>query len=166
MGLDDLGVAWPGLRTLAWGLGGGVAGFLLFPLCNLLTGGALMRSGGGDQMAAILKSPFALRFMTVVTAAVTEEVLFRGVGLAALAGLGAPLAVGLAVSLAAFVLAHFPGWRPAHLVYVAAAGALLTTIYALTHDLGAAMLAHFVIDGAALLLMPLAAGDWQARKGQ
>jgi len=87
----------------------------------------------------------ALHFQALsVSAGITEEVIFRGVLLAAFA-LVMPLWAAVILSLIAFTLPHaYQG--PAGLVRVAPTGAVLTAIVLLGGSLWPAILAHILID--------------------
>lgn len=79
-----------------------------------------------------------------VTAGITEEIVFRGVLIAAFA-LVMPLWAAVALSLAAFTLPHaYQG--PAGLVRVLPTGAVLTAIVLLGGSLWPAIIAHALID--------------------
>lgn len=87
----------------------------------------------------------ALHFQALsVTAGITEEIIFRGVLIAAFA-LVTPLWAAVMLSLIAFTLPHaYQG--PAGIARVAPAGAVLTAIVLLGGSLWPAILAHIAID--------------------
>ena len=101
--------------------------------------------GDREAFERIAALPFMQRLFIVVTAAVTEEVLYRGVAISVgTAMFGAQLPAA-AVATAGFTLAHFR-WRSTHLVQVLFAGAVLSACFVLTGDLWACILAHLVAD--------------------
>lgn len=104
---------------------------------------------------ALLRLPFWHRCFIVVTAAVTEEFLYRGYAV----GIGAHLLGGLwvagVISVAAFTLAHFR-WGLAHLIPVFISAVVFTVLFALTRNLWVCILAHAVVDGVGFLVMPIA----------
>jgi membrane protease YdiL (CAAX protease family) len=89
-----------------------------------------------------------------VTAAVTEEWLYRGFAIATLQELTGSLAVSASLPLVVFIVLHAPWYSRAHLLYVGIAGALLTGLFLARHDLLANILAHAVIDAVPLLVLP------------
>lgn len=102
---------------------------------------------------SITSLPLGYRSFLVLTAGVTEELLYRGVGV----GFGSVLfgnpALVAAVALLVFTLAH-RRWGRAHLLSVVYSGAVLTITFLSTQDLFACMLAHTLVDVAGLLVAP------------
>ncbi len=151
--LSALGLASPSGASGIWGLGG--AGAILVAMA--LTSAALRAFGlpfgdkaGFDQ---ILGLSFGYRLFIVITAAVQEEVLYRGGALTfGVDAFGSPYVAAM-VAVAAFTLAHFR-WRAAHLINVAISGTLLTALYLRTGDLFACMIAHFLVDAGGFLIAP------------
>lgn len=105
-----------------------------------------------ERFKAIAGLGLGHRVFLVVTAAVVEEFLYRGIAI----GLGAAwlgLLPAAALSVAAFTLAHFC-WGATHLVSVLWAAVVLTGLFVHTGSLAACVLVHAVVDGIALLAMP------------
>jgi membrane protease YdiL (CAAX protease family) len=104
----------------------------------------------------LLRLPFSHRCFVVVTAAVTEEVLFRGYAI----GVGQHLlgSVGLAcvLSIAAFTLGHLR-WGLAHLVTVFVSALVITLLFTFTQNLWACIVVHAILDGIGVLVMPVIA---------
>jgi membrane protease YdiL (CAAX protease family) len=139
-------------RTFAIGAAGAVAvmafagAVVVFglPLLHLQQNGEALK-----QMAAL---PYGLRFAIVLRAGIVEEILFRGYGIERLRELIGNKYVAGAITLAVFSLAHLSHWGLAQIVVAAAAGFVLTVLYIWRRDLGTNMVAHFLVDGAQLLL--------------
>lgn len=106
-----------------------------------------------DAFRELLARSLGYRLFLVATAAVTEEVLYRGLAI----GVGSqvlgsqPAAVGL--SLVMFVVAHFR-WGLAHMVSVLWAAVVLTALFLITGDLWACIAAHGAIDLMGLVIAP------------
>lgn len=96
---------------------------------------------------------FGYRIFLVVTAAVTEEVLYRGYAI----GIGQHLlgSVWLAyiASVVAFTLPHIR-WGIAHLLPVFITALVLTLLFAFTQNLWACIFAHAIVDAVGFLIMP------------
>jgi membrane protease YdiL (CAAX protease family) len=107
------------------------------------------------QYQALLSLPFGHRCFIVITAAVTEEVLYRAyaVGIGQL--LFASLWAACAVSVVAFTLAHFK-WGLAHLVPVFVSAVVFTLLFVFTRNLWVCILAHAIVDGVGFLAVPAA----------
>ena len=95
------------------------------------------------------------RSLLVLTAGVTEEIVFRGygigVGQTVIGGTGAAVCLSLLV----FVAAHFR-WGVSHLLSVLWAGTILSLLFALTNSLLACIVAHLTVDAVGILLAPWA----------
>ncbi len=107
------------------------------------------------QYQALLSLPFGHRCFIVLTAAVTEEVLYRAYAV----GIGqlvfGSLWVACAVSVVTFTLAHFK-WGLVHFVSVFVSAVVLTLLFVLTRNLWVCILAHAIIDGVGFLAVPAA----------
>lgn len=161
--LADIGWApvvqgWRGLA--AWGVAGLILAYCAWQLAEIVRSPRSRRSAR-KQISEIQMEDMRPRtkaeawgFQAVsVTAGVTEEIIFRGVAIAAFA-LVMPLWAAAALSLVVFTLAHaYQG--PAGLLRVAPTGALLTAIVLLGGSLWPAILAHAVIDMTAGLTFAL-----------
>jgi membrane protease YdiL (CAAX protease family) len=150
-----------GLKRPAWGtftaaLAGVVAVLAAWPALQVmqkLSGGTpTVQTGQFLRLAAL---PVGYRCFLVLTAGVTEEVLYRGYGIGVGAGVLGGAMPALAVSLAVFTVAHF-SWGPAHLVSVLWAGAVLSMLFVASGDLLACVAAHTVVDAVGLVFAPMA----------
>jgi membrane protease YdiL (CAAX protease family) len=101
--------------------------------------------------------PLAQRCFVVVTAAVTEELLYRGYAI----GIGQHLlgSVWLAcvLSVAVFTLAHLR-MGLANLVPVFACALAITLLFTVTNNLWSCIVVHAILDGIAVIVMPIVAG--------
>ena len=105
------------------------------------------------QLKNIFALPFSHRCFLVVTAAVVEEVLYRGYAI----GVGQHLLGGVwlacVVSVVAFTLAHLR-WGLSHLLPVFLSTLVLTLLFAFTQSLWACILAHAIVDAVGFLVVP------------
>jgi membrane protease YdiL (CAAX protease family) len=87
----------------------------------------------------------------VVTAAITEEILYRGYAIGIGRHLFGSLAMAIAASLGAFVISHFR-WGASHLMPVFVSGLILSILFVSTTALSACILAHvgFILGGHVL----------------
>jgi membrane protease YdiL (CAAX protease family) len=90
--------------------------------------------------------------LIALTAAISEEIVFRGIVLNYLAAASGRVWVGAAVSLAMFALAHVGGWGWSQVLFAAVPGAVLTLFFLWKRDLGVCMVAHFLTDLLGLLV--------------
>ncbi len=134
------------LAALAAGVAmvAGLAGifFVLFPRLGIQESAPL---------GQLLATPLAWRIASVVRAAVCEEVLYRGYAIERLSELSRRRGLAAAVSGALFALAHVGTWGWGHLLVAGFGGAVLTALYLWRRNLGANVLAHAIVDAAAVL---------------
>lgn len=151
--LSSIGLKRPGWMTLVVAALTAAALFALDPAIDWVI--ALFHvntdpgSGAGHPLGAM---PYWYRAVLVVRAAVAEEVIFRGYAIERIEALTGSTTLAVIVSAAMFGYAHlaFWGWAPA--LNVAAGGLVLALVYVWRRDLGANILAHFIVDAIALLL--------------
>jgi membrane protease YdiL (CAAX protease family) len=103
------------------------------------------------------------RFLVVITAAVVEEVLYRGYAIGIGQHVFDSLAIAFVVSLFVFVIVHF-SHGVFQLVTVCWIALLISLLFVITNNLFACMLAHFIVDALGVLLMPWAASRQRARR--
>lgn len=133
----------------------GVVGALLVPVLTLAVTALL---GDTDLAATASRVPVLLLLASILTAAVTEEVLYRAAPIELLLQRRTPTWVAFAAPWAAFVIAHAGSWNLAHIVgVVAPLGALLTGLYLWRRNLLVNIVAHAIID-APLIALALAGG--------
>jgi membrane protease YdiL (CAAX protease family) len=141
----------PGIRGVLIAIPAGVvmlAGlaaiyYVLFPALHL---------SEGQQMNQLIATPFWWRFISVIRAAVGEEVLFRGYAIERLQELTGSRTVAAVLSCAVFSLAHVGPWGWSHLLIAGFGGVMLTALYLWRRNLWVNIIAHFIVDGVAVLL--------------
>lgn len=105
-----------------------------------------------QQMGTLLATPFWWRLISVVRAAVGEEVLYRGYAIERLQEITGSRAIAGVLSCALFTFAHVGPWGWAHLLIAGFGGGGLTVLYLWRRNLWVSMIAHAIVDGAAVLL--------------
>jgi membrane protease YdiL (CAAX protease family) len=107
------------------------------------------------QLQTVTATPMLFRIANVTRAAVVEETAFRGYGFERISELtGSTLVAGL-VTFALFTLAHYSGGGLAQVIIAAFGGLLLTLLYMWRRNIWTNILAHWLTDGAAFILLPL-----------
>jgi membrane protease YdiL (CAAX protease family) len=111
----------------------------------------------------IISLSIPYRLFLVVTAAVTEEIVYRGFAIGVGENILGSRALAVALSLLVFVAAHFR-WGLAHMLSVLWAAIVLTTLFVVTYDLLACIAAHAALDLIGLVIAPavMAARDRRA----
>jgi membrane protease YdiL (CAAX protease family) len=151
--LFTLGLAMPTQHT-ATAVGAGLVALLACgSLVALLQHVLGLPFGDREGFNRIAVRSWPLRLLVVVTAAVVEEVLYRGVGVGFGSQVVGGATVAAAISTLVFTAAHFR-WSPAHLLQVFVAGTVLSGLYVVTGDLVACIAVHLIAD-LPILLVPM-----------
>jgi membrane protease YdiL (CAAX protease family) len=143
---------WLGIRPISWraALLAGVLGVLLSVAVPALTVAVnrLMPPSPGGTVESVASSGSAwLLLVGVLTASVTEELLFRAYVIERLARLTGSPWPGALLSLIAFVAFHLQGWNLGHVVgVVLPLGAVMTGLYLWRRNLLFMIMTHFVLD--------------------
>jgi CAAX protease family protein len=155
--LTSLGIRSLTLRLVLFGIGLGLLLSVALPLLEIFANQLFPASQGGAIQDTIINKPVWLWLTIILTASVTEEVLFRAYPLERLTSLTGNKWLAAILSLAAFVLFHTKGiWSTAHVLgAVLPMGAILTALYMWRRNLPFVILMHFLID---LPLVLIAAG--------
>ena len=152
--LGSIGMRKMSGRDLLWSIGGfiiGIASFLLtMPIINAF--GLESTSSGITQLAQV---PVALRIAVVVTAGVTEEILFRGYPIERLSSLTGRLGLGALIAYVTFVLLHIPFWGIGGAIQIGVWSLIITLLYVKRRNLLACMLMHILNDAYAFILLPM-----------
>ncbi len=152
--LSSLGFCAPGWKGVLVALGAGVVTltglyliyFVIFPLLHV---------NEGQQINLLTSTPFWWRVISTVRAAIGEEVLFRGYGITRTAELTGSLRFAAFLSWAIFTLDHVGPWGWAHLLVAGFGGLIFTFVYLWRRNLWITIIAHFIVDGAAVVLVSI-----------
>ncbi len=107
----------------------------------------LFNTSAGNLIDSISNQSPILILASIITAAITEEVLFRAYPLERLREITGNNWLGIALSLGAFVLLHSQTWNILHILgVVLPLGILLTIIYLNTRSLLFVIIVHLLID--------------------
>ena len=149
--LSSIGFRAPGAKDLFAGLGVGIAvlaGFIaiyriVFPAFHV---------SEAQQTGALFATPLWWRAISVLRAAVAEEVLFRGYPIERIREASGSRVFAGALSCAVFTLAHVTAWGWAHVLVAGFGGLAFTLLYFWRRNLWTNIIAHAVVDGVAVLL--------------
>ena len=115
--------------------------FLVFPWLGI---------SENNQIGALLATPLWWRIISVIRAAISEEVLFRGYAMDRLEGLTGSRGVAATVSCVVFAAAHVGPWGWGHLLIAGFGGVMLTALYLWRRNLWVNIIAHAIVDGVAV----------------
>jgi uncharacterized protein len=148
-----------GFRRFAWaslgfGIALGTVVIMMFPLASLLLN-LFNIPNPQTALAQVAALPLWIRVGTLLTAGITEEILFRGYPISRLKAATGSTAIAALIPFVVFVVLHLPSWGAAHLLFVSLAAALFTLAFLWRGDLWANIVAHFLTDSVPLLILPL-----------
>ena len=123
----------------------GLAGiyFVIFPALHL---------NEDQQVSKLISTPFWWRLISVIRAAAGEEIIFRGYGIERLQELTNSRTMAGFISWAVFTLDHVESWAWSHVFLAGFGGIILTILYLWRRKLWVNIIAHFIVDGASVLL--------------
>ncbi len=145
------------IKSAFLGLGLGVVLFILFGVITM----AIQAIGlelNQETAKLIASQPFPFLLLIALRAGVVEEVLYRGYAFERIFDLTKSKYLAALVPVIIFTLAHL-SWGVGHLVFVFIAGGLFMLVYIKKRNLALIMIAHFVTDVIALLVLPMLLGS-------
>ncbi|MDR8394441.1 CPBP family intramembrane metalloprotease [Aliifodinibius sp. S!AR15-10] len=145
-GLHSIGFTWPSRKIIFQALGLGVVFSLAVPLLSLLTS-TLLPSEEIGSIESATQIPWWLMLFSVLTAGVTEEILFRGYALERLFEWTGSKWFSSFISLAFFTAVHATGWNLNHIVgVVIPLGVVLIALYWWRRNVIMVMIVHTMIN--------------------
>jgi membrane protease YdiL (CAAX protease family) len=130
----------------------------------------IQREAGGISVTQnlvfqkIVALPLTYRLFLVATAAVTEEILYRGFAIGIGKGFLGNTLEAATISVVIFTVTHY-GWGLSHMLSVLWAALAFTSLYIVTGDLLACIVAHGAIDAIGLVIAPAAMARRRSAKG-
>ncbi len=152
--LTSIGFRRPGIGDVAYGL---LAAFVTFMVIGLIYQMLLpaLHINIDRQLGTVVATPLWFRLLTVTRAAVVEETAFRGYGFERLRELTGSSFLAAVATWFVFTIAHLTSWGWGQVIIAAFGGLILTLLYVWRRNLWSNILAHWLTDGAAFILLPL-----------
>ncbi|HXG01618.1 MAG TPA: type II CAAX endopeptidase family protein [Bacteroidota bacterium] len=147
-----------GLRRLSrddalWAFVGFViAGVIISATIPLLKSVGLGTTEAGVRRLGEFSIP--LRLLMVLTAAITEEIQYRGYPIERLYRLTGNLHLSAAITYVVFVALHVSFWTVGGAIQIGLTSIVLYALYMKRRNLGACMLMHFLNNAVAFLVIP------------
>ncbi|NBB76615.1 MAG: CPBP family intramembrane metalloprotease [Bacteroidetes bacterium] len=150
--LDSIGFGKIGWKEIWSAIGFGILLMVAVPLLSLLAD-LILPSGESGSIPSAAQNTFWLLFAGIITAAVTEEALFRGYTLERLNEWTNSKWFSSLISLLFFTIIHFNGWNAAHIIgVVLPLGCALIAIYWWKRSLTFVIVVHFIVNVPMLFL--------------
>lgn len=134
-------------------------GFIIGAPTFILTAPLVSALGLGTTSAGILElaqMSIALRIGIVLTAGITEEIMFRGYPIERINSLTeGRLGISALIAYVVFVLLHIPFWGLGGTLQIGVWNLVITILYVKRRNLPACMLMHILNDAYAFILLPL-----------
>lgn len=150
--IENLPLTTIGWKPLSWksallAIGLGILLSLLVPVLTLLVSAIFPPSNSGTIAQVASDFSWQVLLLSVFTAGVTEEILFRGYALERLQELTGDKWISGLISLVFFVVVHTTGWDIAHIIgVVLPLGIIMTGLYFWQRNLLFVMIVHTVIN--------------------
>ncbi|NLV06213.1 CPBP family intramembrane metalloprotease [Haloarcula rubripromontorii] len=152
--LTSIGLRAPTRRETAVGLGAGLLGVVLGLLSTGIAVVALQLQQP-ETLSALSRLSLPVQLVIVVTAVVTEEILWRGYPIERLAEVTGSVWVGAGVSGVVFLAVHFPAWGLVGAIPQAVFTLVIVGVYVWSRNVVACMLTHGVINVVMILVLPV-----------
>ncbi|NOX43800.1 MAG: CPBP family intramembrane metalloprotease [Gammaproteobacteria bacterium] len=147
----------PGMQVWVFGIGIGIAGVFIFGAI-----GALIRRlripSYEPALEKLLVLPVWFRCFIAIISGITEEIMFRGIGLNRIAELSGSTSVAAVTTIVIFAAAHYPNGRWGQTILAALLGSGFTAVYLYTDNLVLNIIAHVTMDIMGFVLFPALAG--------
>jgi membrane protease YdiL (CAAX protease family) len=98
-------------------------------------------------------SPPSLRVAIVITAGVTEEVLYRGYPIERLFAITGSLGLSASIPYILFVVIHIPVWGVGGSIQIGVWALIVTYLYVKGRNLCSCMLMHILNDAYAIMIL-------------
>lgn len=150
----SIGLHQPSWKDLGWGVGGFVAGVLAFgaltPLVQALNLGTV-----NEGIQKLTQLPLHTRVIFVITAGITEEIIFRGYPIERLIQWTGKPWLSAAIAYVVFVGLHAPFWGPGGALQIGAWSLVVTFVYMRRRSLAPCILMHTLNDAFAFIVVPM-----------
>jgi len=154
--LSSLGFRRPGASDIALGF---LAAVLMFIGIGMIYQFVLpaLHISIDQQLKSVIQTPLWFRLLNVTRAAVVEETAFRGYGFERIRELTGSKFLAAVATWFLFTMAHLTSWGWGQVIIASFGGLVLTLLYVWRGNLWANIVAHWLTDGAAFILIPLLA---------
>ncbi len=152
--LTSIGLKRPSGKDLLWGFLGFIIGAITFILTSPLVQ-ALNLTTTTPGIHELAQLSLGMRLAIVVTAGITEEVMFRGYPIERLGALTGRPALGALLAYVIFVTLHIPFWGLGGALQIGVWSLVVTVLYLWRRNLPACILMHLLNDAYAFILLPM-----------
>jgi membrane protease YdiL (CAAX protease family) len=154
--LSSIGFRKPGVGDVVLGILGAIVMFIGIGVIYQVVLPAL-HLRVDQQLRSVIQAPLWFSILNVTRAAVVEETAFRGYGLSRIQELTGSKVLAAVATWFLFTVGHLTSWGWAQVIIAAFGGLVLTLLFVWRGNLWANIIAHWLTDGAAFILLPLIA---------
>ena len=151
--LASIGLRPPNRREVAVGFGAGLGGVVL-GLVAIGVAVVTLRLEQPETLSVVSRLSLPVQVVIVTTAAVTEEILWRGYPIERLAELTGNIWIGATISGFVFLAVHYPAWGLVGAIPQAVFTLVIVGVYVRSRNVVACMLTHGVINTLTVLVLP------------
>ena len=151
--LASIGIRVPSRREVAVGIGAGLGGVVL-GLVAIGVAVATFQLEQPETLSALSQLSLPVQVTIVVTAVITEEVLWRGYPIERLTELTGNIWIGAVVSGVVFLAVHYPAWGLVGAIPQAVFTLVIVGVYVWSRNVVASMCTHGVINVLTIIVLP------------
>src|SRR6056297_161830 len=107
-----------------------------------------------DTLSTIAELPLLVKLFTITTAAITEEILYRGYSIERIRDMSGSIIIGGLISGFIFLAMHFPDWGIAGAIPQIIFTIFLIGYYIKKRNLLACIIMHWVINFMMIIILP------------
>lgn len=149
--LKSIGIKKINAKDFIWGFLALILGFVILFVSDFLIN-SLGLLGQGNERVHLLSIPYYLRIFMVITAGITEEIIFRGYIIERANMLINSLIISSIISIIAFTILHIPFWGIIGAMQVAFWAIPITILYMRSRNVIICIIIHILYD--AIILIP------------
>lgn len=153
---DSIGIRKISKTDVFWGFVVLIIGYMSYLITDPLVR-SLNLVSQSSEISGFIIIPLGLRIFMVLTAGITEEIIFRGYLIERTNYLTRNLILSAGISYFIFVVYHFPFWGVAGLIQIGVWAIPITVLYVRTRNLTTCILVHILTD--AVILVPMLMGQ-------
>ncbi len=107
-----------------------------------------------SELSRVSELPLIVKLLTITTAAITEEILYRGYSIERIKDLSGSITLGGLISGFIFLAIHYPGWGLSGAIPQIIFSIFLIGFYIKKRNLTACIVMHWIINFLMIIVLP------------